>query len=174
MDVGGVFSKVESNADKLGALVGGLGAIHSHSWGRNIPQGISIMIERLVADPHIPNLAHVFEATKNSEVFYPSIMAIVGGYGAEAIDIDPKISRAGRAFTKAGWAALLAAFAVNVLIYSGAAHSQGADAGLGGGSHFGFLSGSRHNPHGAYTEGSIAPLGTSLTRVANGSPSPYS
>jgi len=124
MDVGGIFGKIESNAETLGALIGGLSAIHSHSWGKDIPTGIRTIVEQLAKDPHIPDLGHVWEAVTNSEFFMPSLIALVGGYAMEAIDLDPRIERAGRAFKKAGFGALLGGIAVNVLIYSGAGHSN--------------------------------------------------
>lgn len=175
MDIGGIIGKIESNADKLGVLVGALSGLREHAWGKDVFQGINVMINGLINDPHIPDLSHVWYHLNYpaNKTFRTALGAAVLGYLLKEVDIDPKINRLGNALSKGGWGVLMGVLGVNVLIYSGAGHSEGANHGLGGGSHVGFLSGDRHNPHGHYTEPSIAPYGTNLTRSTAGSPGPY-
>lgn len=177
MDLGGIIGKIEGNADKLGAVLGALGGLSEFGkdWGTGAIGAGEEILKKLIEDPHIPDLGHVFYnmTYPTHKTFQTSIAAIILGWILESVDIVPNVDRLGRAMSKAGMGALWTYAGVNILAYAGAGHSDGADHGLRGGSHFPILSGSRHNPHGAYTERSVAPYGTNLTRSGNSSPSPY-
>jgi hypothetical protein len=177
MDIGSIPSKIASNADKLGMAVGAISYLASCGGGDFI-KGAQAILGGLVEKPHMPNLGHVWVNLIRGEMnhtFPTAVGAAIAGWVLKEIDILPQANKIGEAVMKAGIGAAEASVVLAVLAHSGQFFSTtyGADAGLGGGSHFNFLGGSRHNPHGAYSEPSVAPLGTKLTRSGPSSPSPY-
>ena len=185
LDLGGIFGKIESNADKLGSILGFLGGASNHAdawWGAkgHTFDMLIVHINDLLKQPHIPNPGHILSSLTQGyqrQTFYPAIMAWIGGYILKEIDLDPRIEQLGRALEKAGFGAVLGVAAYATLLQASSSYSDGADHGLGGGSHFLFEKGSKHpyggNPHGAYTEPTFAPVGTRITAAQPSSPHPY-
>lgn len=133
MDIGNIFGKIEGNADKLGAVVGAVGGIQEHAWGKDLFSGINIIIDGLMKSPHFPDLSHVWYHLNypGNKMFKTALGALIMGYILNEVNIDPKINRLGSALSKGGWGAVMGLLGVNILIYSGAANSPSGPSGGG-------------------------------------------
>ena len=132
LNIDSIVGKIESNADKLGLAVGAYGELNrfAKEWaaqGYPITDPISAalnIVQALIDNPHLPNLAHVKDSLLNSAgTFKPAVMAAIAGYFLKEVDVMPKLTRLGNALMKAGVGAAEAAAIINVITYSGAASS---------------------------------------------------
>ena len=124
MDIDNIFAKLEGNADKLGALVGGIGGLQEHAWGKDVFAGINTIINGLITTPHIPNIQHVWQMVNTGQTFKSAVGAAIIGYLMKEVDIDPKLNRLGNALSKGGWGAAMGVVGLNLLVYAGAGHSE--------------------------------------------------
>lgn len=125
LNIDTIVGKIEHNADKVGVLVGALSGLREHAWGQDVLAGFNIIINGLVTDPHIPDLAHVWQhiTYRGNNTFKTAAGAAIIGYLLKELDLDPKLNRLGAALSKGGWGAVLGVVGLNVLVYSGAGHS---------------------------------------------------
>lgn len=130
MDLGNIFSKVEGNADKLGGLLGGLGELKRIGGTDPLNSAMKI-IDGLISDPHIPNIQSLGNLIKSSDVFRFGLMMAVGGWALHEVDLDPRLSRLGKALMNAGMGATFAGAAVDVIAEAGPLHSSSSMGGRG-------------------------------------------
>ena len=124
MDIGGILSKIEGNANKLGLLAGGYAQLASYGTrgvGSDFISAAMTIGNGIVHKPHIPNLSNVLVALTGSEApqFMTAIQAAVLGYILKEININPQLSRLGNALQQGGTAAAEAVAAITLLAYSG-------------------------------------------------------
>lgn len=126
MDIDNIFGKLEGNADKLGAVVGALGGLQEHAWGRDFMSGINIIMQGLITSPHIPDMRDVWNhiTYPGNNTFKTAVGAAIVGYLMKEVDIDPKLNRLGNALSKGGWGAAMGVVGLNLLVYAGAGHSE--------------------------------------------------
>jgi hypothetical protein len=106
MDVGGIVGKLESNADKLGMVVGSASLLSQLGSG-DIFKGVQIMTSALMTNPHIPDFAALFgnltgNASPESKLLMQGVGAAIVGYLMKEINIHPTVTRIGNFLTKAG------------------------------------------------------------------------
>jgi hypothetical protein len=176
MDIDNIFSKIEGNADKLGALLGFFGGASNFAkpWGTDTMSMLQKNITDLLSQPHIPDLGHMLHdmtAGYTKQTLFAAITAWIGGYALKEVDMDPQITKMGNALSKAGFGAILGLLAYNAMAYSGSWHSDGgADGSSGGGSHVGYLKDGR-GWAGHFTQPTVAPT-RNIGRIERGVPTP--
>lgn len=184
MDVGNIFGKLEGNADKLGALLGFLGGASDTAkmWGgQTALTMLQQNITDLMKDPHIPNLSNVLGDLTGGyqrNTFMTALAAWIGGYALQEVDIDPTITKLGRALNKAGFGALLGVTAYAIVQRSGTWHSPNNPEGQPYGGHDGYPRGAGYSPTfrqdgGYFTMKNVPPAGTpNLPAILPASPRP--
>jgi hypothetical protein len=125
LNIDSIIGKIEHNADKAGMLVGALSGLKEHAWGQDVMAGFNTIINGLITDPHIPDLTHVWQhiTYEGNNTFKTGAAAALIGYLLKELDLDPQLNRIGKLLSKGGWGAVLGVVGLNILVYSGAAHS---------------------------------------------------
>lgn len=96
MEVGNMISKLEQNAETLGAIAGFLAG---HPNGMNDIE--SIVNNALGGNFHAPNIQEM-TGLINQGYVRTGALAAVGGYIIKEIDLDSKLTRLGEAIMKLG------------------------------------------------------------------------
>ena len=125
LNIDSIVGKIEGNADKVGMLVGALSGLKEHAWGQDVMAGFNTIINGLITDPQFPDLTNVLQhiTYEGNNTFKTGAAAAVIGYLLKELDLDPQLNRIGKLLSKGGWGAVLGVVGLNVLVYSGAAHS---------------------------------------------------
>jgi len=137
LDIDNIIGKIEHNADKVGLGLGAYMELNRFAkewteYGVTDPLSAAMhIVESLMSDPHIPNLAHLKESLFHpTGTFKPAAMATIIGYFLKEVDVMPQLTRLGNALMKAGVGAAEATAVIQLLVWSGAGHSPS------GGEHF--------------------------------------
>jgi len=137
LNIDSIVGKIESNADKVGLGLGAYMELNRFAkewkqYGVTDPLSAAMkIIERLLSDPHIPNLEHLKQSLFSpTGTFKPAATAAIIGYFLKEVDVMPQLTRLGNALMKAGVGAAEATTVIQLLVWSGAGHSPS------GGEHF--------------------------------------
>jgi non-ribosomal peptide synthetase component F len=109
------FGSIERNADKIGMVVGALGALGTDPLNQAMAT-----VQNLMAHPQFPDVQWVARNLTDTghaqgKVFTSALMAVIGGWILKEIDIHPAIGRAGRFLFDAGIGAAEAAAVISAL-----------------------------------------------------------
>lgn len=110
MNFDNIFSKIESNADKIGGLVGfTLGTPHGLA---DLESSISNAMQGTI---HMPDLAQALGSYASEPYGKTGIMAAIGGYILKEVDLDPRLNKLGSALQKLGIGYAIGALGIKLL-----------------------------------------------------------